>query len=111
MSISPSRKVILNLTAAATGPDYRSEDFDLHPAAINLSFFAIFTQAGTLDIDYLDPAGNAQQIATAVVTANTLATIHLGYNPGSVRARFAPSAGPVTGTVEAMYSGHGGGLS
>jgi hypothetical protein len=111
MAISLPRRVIMSLVAATDGADHRSTPFEIHPAATQVSLFALFTQAGTLDVDYIDPASGAQQIATAAVTANTLAAIHLTYNPGTLRARFAPSAGPVSGTIEAMYSGHGGGLS
>lgn len=111
MAISRPRESLLVLSAFGATTERISERFELHPAATQVSFFAVFTQAGTLDIDYIDLDGDAHQIATTAVVANTATVVTLNYNPGAVRARFTASSSPVSGAIEATYAGHGGGLS
>lgn len=112
MAISQPRVTLLEFDGRTTLNEKASALFEPHPAATKVVLVAVFDQSGTLDVDWIDLAGNAHEIVSATATtANTPEFVTFDYNPGTIRARFTPSAQPVTGTIEASYSGHAGGLA
>ena len=110
MAISQPRERLMTLTAVAAGVSTFA-NYEPHPAAIAVSVFAIADTAGTLNVSRVGTDGTQTLISAVAVAADTLSVTTLDYNPGPLFFQFSPTTGPSTGSVEATYYGHAGGLS
>lgn len=108
MTISQPREVLFELSGSTHTSENASKLFHVHPGATKVTLIATFDQAGTLDVDFVDLAGNKSQIGTTATVADAATPLVFDYNPGTIQCRFTPGAQPITGRIEALYSGHAG---
>lgn len=115
MSISQPNETLLAQGVSAVVPNF-TRTFTPHPAATKVALVAVFSVDGTLRIDVENPAspGTWEPLASQSLTAGSVGTLVLDYNPGTIRPGFVATAGgstTATGYIRATYSGHGGGLA
>lgn len=110
MQISQPRERLVTLTGqTATVSAFAT--YMPHPAAQGVSLFAYVDVPGQLLIFRLDTDNVEQLLESTATNADILSVSTWAFNPGPLRVEFIPSSGPATGTIEASYYGHGGGVS